>query len=177
MHEEKGPIEGLHVGAERGVNCEHEPAFLTNMLHRRWEWQEDRRTDWVSGLFRYRRVFMVSLPFSLKVQGGIAHACSSVSVSSFSLWFVSVHRSRPCGWFVFLLRPSCDCVTRIISIINDSSKSHGYHLQTAWLRRTSSGRSTCLYPGKNGGCTQIITQNSQIGMSRHLDSSTTTQMA
>ena len=29
---------------------------------------------------------------------------------------------------------------------------------------------------KNGGCTQII-GNSQIGMSRHLDSSTTTQMA
>ena len=33
-----------------------------------------------------------------------------------------------------------------------------------------------LKPGKNGGCTQI-TENSQIGMSRHLDSSTTTQMA
>ena len=29
---------------------------------------------------------------------------------------------------------------------------------------------------KNGGCSQII-ENSQIGMSRHLDSSTTTQMA
>ena len=28
--------------------------------------------------------------------------------------------------------------TRIISITNDSSKSHGYHLQTAGLRRTSS---------------------------------------
>ena len=27
--------------------------------------------------------------------------------------------------------------TRIISITSDSSKSHGYHLQTAWLRRTS----------------------------------------
>ena len=35
---------------------------------------------------------------------------------------------------------------------------------------------SALYPGKNGGCTQI-TENSQIGMSRHLDSSTTTQMA
>ena len=29
---------------------------------------------------------------------------------------------------------------------------------------------------KNGGCSQII-ENSQIGMSRHVDSSTTTQMA
>ena len=66
--------------------------------------------------------------------------------------------------------------TRIISITNDSSKSHGYHLQIAWLRRTSSWRSICLYPGKNGGCSQII-ENSQIGMSRHLDSSTTTHMA
>ena len=28
--------------------------------------------------------------------------------------------------------------TRIISITNDSSQSHGYHLQTAWLRKTSS---------------------------------------
>ena len=31
---------------------------------------------------------------------------------------------------------------------NDSSKSHGYHTQTARLRRTSSGCSICLYPGK-----------------------------
>ena len=66
--------------------------------------------------------------------------------------------------------------TRFISITNDSSKSHGYHLQTARLRRTSSWRSICLNSGKNGGCTQII-ENSKIGMSRHLDSSTTTQMA
>ena len=67
-------------------------------------------------------------------------------------------------------------LNRIISISNDSSKSHGYHLQIAWLRWTSSRRSISLYPGKNGGCTQIV-ENSQIGMSRHLDSSTTTQMS
>ena len=66
--------------------------------------------------------------------------------------------------------------TRIISITNDGSKSHGYHLQTAWLRKTSSWRSICLYPGKSGGCTQIV-ENSQIGVSSHMDSSTTTQMA
>ena len=65
---------------------------------------------------------------------------------------------------------------RIISITNDSSKSHGYHLQIARLRRTSSWRSICLYPSKNGRCSQII-ENSKIGVSRHLDSSTTTQMA
>ena len=46
--------------------------------------------------------------------------------------------------------------TRIISITNDNSKSHGYHFQIATLRWTSSGRSICLYPGKNGICSQII---------------------
>ena len=35
-----------------------------------------------------------------------------------------------------------------MSITNDSNKSHGYHLQTAWLRRTSSGCSICLYQVK-----------------------------
>ena len=34
---------------------------------------------------------------------------------------------------------------------------------------------SALYPGKNGRCSQII-EKSKIGMSRHLDSSTTTQM-
>ena len=38
--------------------------------------------------------------------------------------------------------------TRIISISNDSSESHGYHLQIARLRWTSSRRSICLYPSK-----------------------------
>ena len=33
-----------------------------------------------------------------------------------------------------------------------------------------------LYPSENGRCSQII-ENSKIGVSRHLDSSTTTQMA
>ena len=65
---------------------------------------------------------------------------------------------------------------RIISFSNDSSKSHGYHLQIARLRWTSSGRSICLYPSENGRCAKII-ENSKIGMSRHLDSSTMTQMA
>ena len=44
-------------------------------------------------------------------------------------------------------------------------------IQTAGLRWTSSRRSICLYPGKNGRCSQII-ENSKIGVSRHLDSST-----
>ena len=66
--------------------------------------------------------------------------------------------------------------TRIFSISNDSRQDHGYHLQIARLRWTSSRRSIRLYPGENGRCLQIV-QNSQIGVSRQLDSSTTTQMA
>ena len=67
-------------------------------------------------------------------------------------------------------------LTRIISITNDSSESHGYHIQTARMLRTSSGISFCWNPSKNGRCSKIL-ENSQIGMSRHLDSSTTTQVA
>ena len=61
--------------------------------------------------------------------------------------------------------------TRIIGISNDSRQDHGYHLQIARLRWTSSGRSICLYPGKNGRCSQII-ENSKIGMFRYLGAST-----
>ena len=39
-----------------------------------------------------------------------------------------------------------------------------------------SRRCISLYPSKNGRCSQIV-ENSKIGVSRHLDSSTTTQMA
>ena len=55
-------------------------------------------------------------------------------------------------------------------------KSHGYQIQTARMRRTSSGCNICLYPGNNGRCSKIF-ENSQIGVSRYLDASTTTQMA
>ena len=43
LHEEKEPVEWkrLHVGAERGVNCEHMDALVTNIFQRHWEWQED----------------------------------------------------------------------------------------------------------------------------------------
>ena len=40
------------------------------------------------------------------------------------------------------------CRTRIISITSDGSKSHGYHLQIARVRKTSSWCSISLYPGK-----------------------------
>ena len=56
------------------------------------------------------------------------------------------------------------------------AKGHGDHLQIAKFRWTSSGRSIGLHPSISGRCSQII-ENSQIRVSRHLDSSTTTQMA
>ena len=49
-------------------------------------------------------------------------------------------------------------------------------IQTARMLKASSRRSICLYLGKNGRCSKII-EKSQIGMSSHSDSSTTTQMA
>ena len=56
---------------------------------------------------------------------------------------------------------------------NDGYKSNGYHVHIARLRRRSSWRSIGLHPGQCGRRT-IIIENSQIGMSRHMDSSTTT---
>ena len=55
--------------------------------------------------------------------------------------------------------------TRIISISNDSSKSHGYHLQTARVRRTSSWCSVCQYSRKIGRCSKIEKiQNQNVQM-------------
>ena len=51
----------LHVGAERGVNCENMQALATNIFQRHWEWQEDRRTDLQPGLYKYITAFMASL--------------------------------------------------------------------------------------------------------------------
>ena len=56
------------------------------------------------------------------------------------------------------------------------TEHHGYHHQIAGLRWTSSRRSVGFYTSKNGRCSQIV-EHSKIGMSRHFDSSTTTQMA
>ena len=53
--------------------------------------------------------------------------------------------------------------TRIISVPNDSRKSHGYHIQTARVRRTSSRRSIDKHPGQNGRCTDVI-ENSKVRM-------------
>ena len=62
LHEERESIEwkSLHVGAERGVNCEHVQALLTYTLQRHWEWQEDRWTDLEPGFYRYSTAFMAS---------------------------------------------------------------------------------------------------------------------
>ena len=65
--------------------------------------------------------------------------------------------------------------TRIISITNDGSKSHGYHIQLPGCAGQAADTVSAYTQVKNGRCFKII-ENSQIGMSRHLDSSTTTQM-
>ena len=57
-----------------------------------------------------------------------------------------------------------------------TAASHEHYIKTSWLRRTSSRRSIRLHPGQMGRCTDVI-ENSEVRMSRHLDSSTTTQMA
>ena len=46
--------------------------------------------------------------------------------------------------------------TRSISISNDSRQDHGYHLQSAWVRRTSSWCSICLYPCKNEDAAKLL---------------------
>ena len=63
LHEEKEPSEWkrLHVGAERGVNCEHMQALVTNIFQRHWKWQEDRRPDLRPGLYWYDTAFMAIL--------------------------------------------------------------------------------------------------------------------
>ena len=57
MKKEPSEWKRLHVGAERGVNCEHMQALLTNIFQRHWEWHEDRRTDLQPGLYRYNTAF------------------------------------------------------------------------------------------------------------------------
>ena len=72
LHEEKEPVEWkrLHVGAERGVSCEHMQALVTNSFKRHWEWQEDRRTDLQPGGYRYNTAFMAS--FDVKTAFDVA---------------------------------------------------------------------------------------------------------
>ena len=67
------------------------------------------------------------------------------------------------------------CSIHWTSITNDCSKSHGYHIQTARVRRTSSWRSIRLHPSKNGGRSKVA-KNSKVRMSRYMDSSSTTQV-
>ena len=60
-----------------------------------------------------------------------------------------IHKRKQEGWSMISIRlQRCIHRTRIISITNDSSKSHGYHIQIAWLRGTSSWRSICFFRGK-----------------------------
>ena len=51
--------------------------------------------------------------------------------------------------------------TRIISITNNNCKNHGYHLQTALLRRTSNWRNIFLYSGKMEDAPKFQNRNVQ----------------
>ena len=140
-------------------------------------WRKFRRGTWQKSVARKR--------WSMK-QGRRAPKFISFHWWTFVIWRLPNWRqstkSTKVGLYseVILYKTIQDLMqcslNKVISITNDSSKSHGYHIQTSRLRWTSSRRSISLYPSKNGRCSQIV-ENSQIGMSRHLDSSTTTQVA
>ena len=66
--------------------------------------------------------------------------------------------------------------TGLLCVPGDCRNNHGCHWQIERLWRTSIWCSICLFSGKIGGCSQI-SEKSQIGMSRCLDASSTTQMA
>ena len=44
----------------------------------------------------------------------------------------------------------------------DRSKSHGFHIQTARVRRTSSWCNFCLYPGTIGRCSQTFENSKSV---------------
>ena len=67
-------------------------------------------------------------------------------------------------------------LTRIFSISNDSRQKSWMSSPDCQVAMDKQQTQYLLTPRKNGRCSQII-DNSKIGMSRHLDSSTTTQMA
>ena len=75
----------LHVGAERGLNCEHMQALITNIFQRHWEWQEDRRVDLQPGRYRYKTAFRASLDVNT------AFDVAKPSVVSKILTLMSVH--------------------------------------------------------------------------------------
>ena len=80
---------------------------------------------------------------------------------------------RLCEWWLTLV-----CRVHragIFRVTHDSRQSSGCHFQTFRVHRTSSWCRIGLYAGQNGRCT-IGMKNSQIGMSRYLDSSTKTRM-
>ena len=80
-----------HVGAERGVNCEHMQSLMTKKIRRHWEWQEDRRTNPQLGLYIHNAALMASL--SVKTAVDVAKP----SVVSRILIFTGVHGLLTCS--------------------------------------------------------------------------------
>ena len=76
-----------------------------------------------------------------------------------------------------VLRSRCSLYwTGLVCVPNDCRKSNGWYCKITRLRRTSSWCSIRVHSGKTGGRSQIA-QNSEIGMSRRVDTSSTTSMA
>ena len=98
----------------------------------------------------------------------------SLSSQEFGVWAsISKIQRRSCTprwhckrWFWFVCTVHWE---RIISIPNDSRKSHGHYIQTSWMFRSSSRRSISLHPGQNGRWFQIA-QNSKVRVSWCMDS-------
>ena len=96
-----------------------------------------------------------------RMSGATAHFASLMEISSEKCWIggkaTKIQRSsctprwycKRQFWFLCSIH-----WTRIFSISDDSSLDHGYHLQIAFLRWTSSRCSISLYPSKNGRCSQ-----------------------
>ena len=68
------------------------------------------------------------------------------------------------------------CTASLVCVSNDRSKSNGHYIKASRMFRTSSWCSIRLYSGKDGGCSKIA-QNSQVGISRFMDTSSTTHLA
>ena len=68
------------------MNCEHMQALVTNIFQRRWEWQEDRKTDLQQGLYRYNTAFMASLEVKTAFDVAKASVVSKGGVEAQVLW-------------------------------------------------------------------------------------------
>ena len=51
----------LHVGVERGVNCEHHQTLVTSLLQKHWETQENMRETVMPGAHEYTTMYLANV--------------------------------------------------------------------------------------------------------------------